>query len=125
VEDVPPNQAHSRHFAHERGRGTSRHHGPGAEAEVFTAVSEVRRIARELGVHMAQLSIAWALSKPRIGCALVGSRSLGELRTNLAAGELILAPDFVRRLDEAGGPVLAKLGWNPDYYESAVNSRIR
>jgi len=124
VEDVPPG-AFSRHFSHERGKGASRHNERGAEAEIFAAVAEVRDIARELGIHMSQLSIAWALSKPQICCALVGSRTLDEYKINAAAGSITLPSEVVERLDKAGEPVLAKLGYNPDYYENSSNSRIR
>lgn len=124
-EDVPPHQAHSRHFQHERGAGTSRHGGAGAEAEVFAAITRLREIAKDLGVHMAQLSIAWVLAKPGIDCTLVGSRNLKELESNYAAGSLQLSDDVIAEIDRISEPVLKKLGYNPDYYESPENSRVK
>ncbi len=125
VEEVRPHQAHSRHFAQERGQGTSRHYEQGAEAEVFEVVAQVRQTAQELGVSMAQLSIAWALAKPGIGCALVGARKVHQLLENLAAADLVLPDAVIRKLDEASEPVLQKLGYNPDYYENSAHGRVR
>lgn len=125
AKEVPPNQAHSRHFSQEHGKGASRHNEKGAEAEVFATVAELRKIAQELGIPMSQLSIAWAISKPQICCALVGSRTLDEFKINAAAGNITLDADVMERLDSVGEPILAKLGYNPDYYENSRNSRIR
>ena len=89
ADDVPPHQAHSRHFRHERGRGTSRHGGSGAEDEIFKAIDSLRDIADDFGIHIAQLSIAWILAKPGIACALVGSRNKEELMTNMGQSKWI------------------------------------
>jgi aryl-alcohol dehydrogenase-like predicted oxidoreductase len=124
AEDVPPHQAHSRHFAQERGKGTSRHCEAGAEEEVFRTVALLREIAGGLGVSVAQLSVAWVLAKPWIACALIGSRNEKELEDNLAALDLAVPPEALRRIDEASGEVLKKLGNNPDYYENSRESRI-
>ena len=123
-DDVPPYQAHSRHFKHERGAGTSRHGGEGAEEEVFQTVRALQEIAHDLGVHIAQLSIAWILAKPGIRCALVGSRNIKELESNVKAGMLELDNEIIGRIDRISEPILMKLGYNPDYYESPENSRI-
>lgn len=125
ADDVPPLQAHSRHFPNERGKGTSRHFEQGAETEVFEAIAKVRAIALDMGVHMAQLSIAWVLVKRGIQCALVGSRNKKELEDNLMAGEIVLPTEVINMIDAAGEPILEKLGYNPDYYENTANGRIR
>jgi aryl-alcohol dehydrogenase-like predicted oxidoreductase len=125
ADDVPPHQAHSRHFRHERGRGTSRHGGSGAEDEIFKAIDSLRDIADDFGIHIAQLSIAWILAKPGIACALVGSRNKEELMTNMGAIEVDLSPEIVAEIDSLSEPVLEILGDNPDYYESLENTRIR
>lgn len=123
--DVPPHQAHSRHFNHERGAGTSRHEENGAEEEIFEALGKLRMISKELGIHMAQLAIAWLISKPWLGCSLVGSRNLSELKANVEAGFICPGKDIIREIDSISEPVLTKLGYNPDYYENVNNSRIK
>lgn len=124
-EEVPMNQAHSRHFANERGQGTSRHGGPGAEKELFEALRQLRGLAGELGVTMSQLAIAWTLQKPGIATALVGCRNEKQLEENLRAAAVRLDGDVIRRIDQISQPVLDALGDDPDYYESSENSRIR
>jgi aryl-alcohol dehydrogenase-like predicted oxidoreductase len=124
VDEVPCHQAHSRHFANDRGQGTSRHGEAGAEAEVFRALDELRALASEHDMHIARLAIAWILSKSFMTSALVGSRNIDELRTNIAACSTILPEETLAKIDEISLPVWRKLGSSPDYYENAGNSRI-
>jgi len=124
AKDVPPHQAHSRHFAHDRGKGVSRHNEDGAEPEVFRTVEVLRDISRELGVSVAQLSIAWVLANPHIASALIGSRNSSELEDNLKAMELKLSTEDMKKIDDVSREVLVKLGNNPDYYENSGESRI-
>jgi aryl-alcohol dehydrogenase-like predicted oxidoreductase len=122
--DVPPHQAHSRHFAQETGRGTSRHYEAGAEAEVFETVALLQEIAGELRVSVAQLSIAWALANSGIACALIGSRNEAELDENIRALQIRLPAETKARINAMSQKVLDKLGNNPDYYENSKESRI-
>jgi aryl-alcohol dehydrogenase-like predicted oxidoreductase len=124
VEDVPPHQAHSRHFSQERGKGTSRHYEAGAEKEIFEALDALRKIAADLNIHIAQLAIAWILKKPFMTSTLVGSRNIGELKTNVAACSLEISDETEQLIDKISQPVLDILGNNPDYYEHSSKSRI-
>jgi aryl-alcohol dehydrogenase-like predicted oxidoreductase len=124
VDDVPPHQAHSRHFSQERGKGTSRHFEPGAEKELFEVVDALREIAAGLSIHIAQLAIAWILKKPFMVSTLVGSRNIDELKTNVAACSLEISDETERLIDRISQPVLDILGNNPDYYEHSSKSRI-
>jgi aryl-alcohol dehydrogenase-like predicted oxidoreductase len=124
ADDVPPHQAHSRHFAQERGKGTSRHYEAGAEEEVFQTVALLRELASDLGVSVAQLSVAWVLANPHIACALIGSRNERELDENIRATELKLPADVAEKINHVSLGVLKKLGNNPDYYENSKESRI-
>jgi aryl-alcohol dehydrogenase-like predicted oxidoreductase len=122
--DVPAHQAHSRHFSMESGKGTSRHNEAGAENEVFETVDLLRKLAPELGLSVAQLSVAWVLANPGIGCALIGSRNIAELEENIKVLDIKLPADVKTKIDEASLKVLKKLGNNPDYYENSKESRI-
>ena len=124
VEEIPPHQAHSRHFSQERGKGTSRHNENGAEAEVFRTVALLRELSDELGVSAAQLSAAWVLSNPGIACVLIGSRNEKQLEENIKAAVLRLSAETVKKINDASREVLDKLGNNPDYYENSKESRI-
>ncbi|MBZ5856427.1 aldo/keto reductase [Flavihumibacter profundi] len=122
--EVPYNQAHSRHFANQRGNGTSRHGGTGEEAEVFKILDELRVLSEELQINMTQVSIAWIMAKPFIASTLVGSRTIDQLKTNVAACSIELSKDVVAEIDRISQTLLTKLGPSPDYYESPANSRI-
>lgn len=124
ADQVPMNQAHSRHYADKRGRGVSRHGGAGAEKEIFAVVQDLRQIASNCHATMAQLSIAWTLHKPGITAALVGNRTIAQLEENIGAAQLKLSPEIVREIDYLSQPVFDILGNSPDYYESEINSRI-
>jgi aryl-alcohol dehydrogenase-like predicted oxidoreductase len=124
ADEVPPHQAHSRHFAQERGKGASRHNEEGAEEEVFKTVSLLRELSKDMGVSVAQLSVAWALANPRIASALIGSRNGAELEDNIRATELKLSAGVLDRINRVSQTVLDKLGNNPDYYENSKESRI-
>jgi aryl-alcohol dehydrogenase-like predicted oxidoreductase len=124
VEDIPPHQAHSRHFAQERGKGTSRHYEAGVEKELFETVNQLREIASDLHISMAQLSIAWILKKPFMVSTLIGSRNLEQLEMNVEACSLQIPDETVQLIDRISQPVLNLLGNNPDYYEHSSQSRI-
>ena len=124
ADDVPMNQAHSRHYANERGMGTSRHGCPGAEAEMFAALEELKLIAAECNTTMAKLAIAWTLHKPGIVSSLVGSRNVGQFQENYDGISLALDRSIVEKIDRISQPVFDLLGSCPDYYENEKNSRI-
>jgi aryl-alcohol dehydrogenase-like predicted oxidoreductase len=122
--EVPAHQAHSRHFSMETGKGTSRHNEAGAEAEVFETVALLKKLAPELGISVAQLSIAWVLANPNIGSALVGSRTINELLENIKVLDIKLPAEIKAQIDAVSLKVLQKLGSSPDYYENSKESRI-
>jgi len=122
--DVPAYQARSRHFSMEAGEGKSRHNEAGAEAEVFETIALLRALAPELGLTVAQLSVAWVLANKEIGCALIGSRNKTELEENLKVLSFTLPVEVKAKIDETSGKVLQKLGSSPDYYENSKESRI-
>lgn len=123
-DDVPPHQAHSRHFSQKRGEGISRHNEAGVEKELFEVLEQLQRIADELHISMAQLSIAWTLKKPFMTSTLIGSRNLKQLKSNMEALFLELSDDTERLIDDISQPILDLLGNNPDYYENTSRSRI-
>ncbi|MDR1936692.1 MAG: aldo/keto reductase [Candidatus Accumulibacter sp.] len=123
-EDVPPPQAHSRHFHQDRGGKDSRHYEDGAEKELFDALDCVKAISAETGLSCARISLAWILQKPFMTSTLVGCRNLAQLDANLGAADVALSDELMARIDAASLPVWQKLGDTPDYYENRGKSRI-
>ena len=121
LDALPPMRTRTRHFSSLR--AASRHGEAGFEQQTWRAVVAIRQIAREERVPLADLAIAWALSNVDVTCVLAGCRTLTQLDENARAVHLRLAPDTIRRLNDAGEEVLRLLGPNPDYYQGVANSR--
>jgi aryl-alcohol dehydrogenase-like predicted oxidoreductase len=69
--------------------------GPGD----WEIVEAVRTIAGERGVTMAEVALAWLLSKPYVTAPIVGATKLPHLDTAIRAVELKLTADEVARLE--------------------------
>jgi len=68
---------------------------------------ELAGIAGELGATPMQVALAWLLQRSPNILLIPGTSSLGHLRENLAAAELELSDDVVRRLNAIGEKVAA------------------
>lgn len=63
--------------------------------------ANVAAVAAELGLTSAQVSLAWVLRRPEISSAILGVTRVEQLRENLKAADVELAPQTIARL-EAG-----------------------
>jgi aryl-alcohol dehydrogenase-like predicted oxidoreductase len=66
----------------------------------FDVVDRVAEIAAERGIAMAQVALAWLLGKKGVSAPIVGATKLGHLEEALAAEQLELSDDEVKRLEE-------------------------
>jgi aryl-alcohol dehydrogenase-like predicted oxidoreductase len=66
----------------------------------FDVVDRVAEVAAERGVPSAQVAMAWLLQRPGVTAPIVGATSLAHLEDALAAEELELSVDEMRRLEE-------------------------
>ena len=71
-------------------------------------IARLRRlapIAADLGVSLAQMSIAWCLVNPHVSTVMLGASRLEQLEQNLAALEVVAKLDagVLKRIDEALG----------------------
>ncbi|MEE1774298.1 aldo/keto reductase [Streptomyces sp. JV185] len=85
-----------------------RRHDPRFQGNNFrinsAAADVVRDIARECGATPAQVSLAWLLHRGDDIVPIPGTKRRATLEDNLAAAELALGPDELRRLDTALPP---------------------
>ena len=121
ADETPDGRARTRHFSHRRPR--TRHGEPGCEAETFAAVERIRAISRQVEHPMADLALAWVMQQPGVVSTIVGARTPHQLRENLRALDLSLAPHTLAALDEATQALKQQLGPNPDMWQSV--SRFR
>lgn len=63
-------------------------------------VDAVQRIAEERGIPMAQVALAWVLKNPVVSAPIVGATKPDHLADAIAALDVRLSEDEVRRLEE-------------------------
>ena len=66
----------------------------------FDVVDRAVEVAAERGVPSAQVALAWLLRRPGVTAPIVGATRLGHLEDALAAEQLDLSEDEMRRLEE-------------------------
>jgi aryl-alcohol dehydrogenase-like predicted oxidoreductase len=77
---------------------------------------EVDTVAGELGATSSQVALAWAMARHRWVHPLVGARNVDQLADNLAAADLVLPGEALRRLDEVSA---IERGFPSDMIESS------
>ncbi|KAG9017559.1 hypothetical protein FRB90_000764 [Tulasnella sp. 427] len=60
----------------------------------------VAQIAGKHGVSMAQVALAWSLSKPFISAPIIGTTSLDKLKDLVAGVSLTLTEEEIKMIDE-------------------------
>ncbi len=70
--------------------------------EVIGKVKELGNVADELGVSLAQMSIAWLLKNPNVSSVITGASRVEQVRENLKAMEVVekLTPDVMEKIGE-------------------------
>ncbi|HEY5016523.1 MAG TPA: aldo/keto reductase [Streptosporangiaceae bacterium] len=76
---------------------------PGNQAKL-EAADRLARLAEEAGLSLVQLAIAFVLSHPAVTAAIIGPRTMEQLESQLAAGDVTLSPGILDRIDEIVPP---------------------
>jgi aryl-alcohol dehydrogenase-like predicted oxidoreductase len=66
----------------------------------FRCVDAMRPLAQQRQVSVAQIALAWILSKPFVSSVIIGAKSMDQLRDNIAASRVQLTADEIKVLDE-------------------------
>jgi aryl-alcohol dehydrogenase-like predicted oxidoreductase len=66
----------------------------------FDVADRCAEVGAERGVPSAQVALAWLLHRPGVTAPIVGATKPGHLQDALAAEELVLTEDEMRRLEE-------------------------
>ena len=72
--------------------------------EDFTVADRAWEIARERGVTGSQIALSWILSKPHIASPIIGATKMDHLEQAIAALDITLSEDEVKRLEEPYKP---------------------
>ena len=76
-------------------------YGDALDREICT---KVEAIAAERGTAMAEVALAWILSKEAICCPIIGAGSASQVEINVKALDLELTPDEIETLDQLYRP---------------------
>jgi aryl-alcohol dehydrogenase-like predicted oxidoreductase len=71
--------------------------------EVLTGVQQLKPIAAEAGLTMAQLSIAWVLQNQNVASAIMGASRPEQIEKNVAAAGVKLDPVIMDKIDAVIG----------------------
>jgi aryl-alcohol dehydrogenase-like predicted oxidoreductase len=75
---------------------------------VLGRVQNLKPIADELGLSMAQLAVAWVLQNENLGCAIIGASRPEQVKENVAASGVVIPAEAMARIDEALGDVVVR-----------------
>jgi aryl-alcohol dehydrogenase-like predicted oxidoreductase len=77
----------------------------------FQCVDAMRPLAQQHQVSVAQIALAWILSKPFVSSVIIGAKSMDQLRDNIAASRVQLTADEIKGLDEVSQLPPEYPGW--------------
>jgi aryl-alcohol dehydrogenase-like predicted oxidoreductase len=80
-------------------------------ARLPRVLAVLREVAGAHQASVARVALAWLLTRPAVTSIIIGAKRSEQLADNLAATELELAPDEVKRLDEASALPSEYPGW--------------
>ena len=76
--------------------------------DVLGRVQQVKPIAQEVGLSMAQLAVAWVLQNPAVSSAIIGASRPDQVRDNVKASGVKLDGSIMKRIDEVLGNVVVR-----------------
>jgi aryl-alcohol dehydrogenase-like predicted oxidoreductase len=76
--------------------------------DVLTRVQELKPIADELDLSMAQLAVAWVLQNDNVAAAIIGASRPEQVSENVKASGVTIPDDLMKRIDEALGEVVER-----------------
>jgi len=76
--------------------------------DVLTRVQELKPIADELGLSIAQLAIAWVLQNGSVASAIVGASRPEQVEDNVKASGVKLEPAVLKAIDDVLGDTIER-----------------
>jgi aryl-alcohol dehydrogenase-like predicted oxidoreductase len=77
------------------------------DERVLERVQELRPVADELGLSMAQLALAWVLREENVAAAIIGASRPEQVEDNAGASGVVLDAETLARIDEILGDSVA------------------
>jgi len=76
--------------------------------KTLTAVADLKPVASDCGLTMAQLAVAWVLQNPSVSAALVGASRPEQVIDNVAASGVRLDADVLEQIDKILADVIER-----------------
>jgi aryl-alcohol dehydrogenase-like predicted oxidoreductase len=73
------------------------------DEKLLERVQELRPLADELGLSMAQLALAWVLREENVASAIIGASRPEQVEDNAGASGVELSEETLARIDEILG----------------------
>jgi aryl-alcohol dehydrogenase-like predicted oxidoreductase len=80
----------------------------------FDCIDAMKKIGDSRGVSVAQVALAWLLSKSHVSALIIGAKNEEQLKDNLAVTSLDLTPQEIAGLDEVSALPREYPGWMLD-----------
>ncbi|MDJ1481033.1 aldo/keto reductase [Cytophagaceae bacterium YF14B1] len=82
--------------------------------KAYDILDILHSMAKEKGVSVAQLSLAWLLHQPVVTSVIIGAKTLDQLNDNIASGNVQFSADELQKLDEVSRLSPEYPGWMLD-----------
>jgi len=76
--------------------------------DVLTAVQQLKPLADQAGLTMAQMAVAWVLQNPNVSSAIVGATRPEQVRDNVKASGVKLEADLLKAIDAIVEPIVER-----------------
>jgi aryl-alcohol dehydrogenase-like predicted oxidoreductase len=73
--------------------------------EILERVQQLRPIAEQAGLSMAQLAVAWVLQNDNVSSAIIGATRPEQVHENVKASGVVLEPEVMAAIDDVLGDV--------------------
>ena len=71
--------------------------------DVLSAVANLEPIAKEVGLTMAQLAVAWVLQNKNVSSAIIGATKPSQIKENIKASGVKLDSEIMSKIDQVLG----------------------
>ncbi len=76
--------------------------------DVLTRIQQLKPIADEVGLSLAQLAVAWVLQNPNVSSAIIGASRPEQVTENVKAAGVKLEPATLKAIDEVVDPIVER-----------------
>ncbi|WP_030254905.1 aldo/keto reductase family protein [Streptomyces violens] len=76
--------------------------------EVLERVQQLKPLAEQAGLSLAQLAVAWVLQNPNVSAAIIGASRPEQVTENVKAAGVTLEPEVLKAMEEILAPVATR-----------------